>query len=47
MDKAKKEQTKKGEGLKGRMENFYFELTDPDGKVTKIGDKPSSKPRGG
>jgi hypothetical protein len=29
-------------GLKSRMESFYFELTAPDGKTTKIGSEQKS-----
>lgn len=37
MAKAKKEEVKTSKGLKDRMESFFFEMTSPDGKVTKIG----------
>jgi hypothetical protein len=35
----------KTSGLKDRMESFYFELTAPDGKTTKVGSesKPTKK----
>jgi len=29
-------------GLKERMESFYFELTAPDGKTTKVGSEQKS-----
>lgn len=44
MDKNKG-QTQESKGLQKRMESFYFELTAPDGKTTKVGfeQKPAKK----
>lgn len=36
-NETKKDKTQKSKGLQSRMESFYFEITSPDGKTTKIG----------